>query len=397
MKIFIVGAGGQGGPCASVLARDPAVSRIVLGDLDPSAAARVREKIGSPKIQTEQVDARSERSLAKAAEGADVVIDLVLPEFGEHVMRAALEAGAHYVNTAFYQPFFDQFYKGEPLFLDQEFRDAGLTAVLGCGMAPGFLNVVTRLYADKLDRVESIRLRLAKKKLGAEEMVTPYNPGWSPKQALLDCAEDVYVLEDGKLRILGAYSGLERYAFPEPLGEMLVSHHAHEEPLSMPRFIGKGLRYCDFKYYVAPQPAAFIHAGLASEEPVEVNGALVKPLDLLVKLLPKSGNAFLEEDASKYEELDRLSHVCMMIEMEGEKDGVKRHYRVHLPKMTANGAKLRELFGTALINVALPAVIGAKMAVAGCQKGVISSECLDPHDFLDRFLGTGIPYKWKEL
>jgi saccharopine dehydrogenase-like NADP-dependent oxidoreductase len=128
-----------------------------------------------------------------------------------------------------------------------------------------------------------------------------------------------------------------------------------------------------------------------------VNGVFVKPLDLLVKLLPKSGNAFLEEDPSKYEELDRLSYVCMMIEMDGEKNGAKKRYKVHLPKMTANGAKLRALFGTSLINVALPAVIGAKMAVAGCQKGVISSECLDPRDFMDRFLGTGIPYQWQEL
>ena len=33
-KVLIVGAGAQGAPCASILARDKDVSEIVLGDID---------------------------------------------------------------------------------------------------------------------------------------------------------------------------------------------------------------------------------------------------------------------------------------------------------------------------------------------------------------------------
>jgi len=33
-KVLIVGAGAQGGPCASILARDKDVSEIVLSDID---------------------------------------------------------------------------------------------------------------------------------------------------------------------------------------------------------------------------------------------------------------------------------------------------------------------------------------------------------------------------
>jgi saccharopine dehydrogenase-like NADP-dependent oxidoreductase len=397
MKVFVLGAGGQGGPCASILAKDKDVGDIVLADINLEVARNVKDKIGSEKICIERVDAGDTASIASAAEGADVIIDLVLPEFGENVMQAALKVGAHYVNTAFYQPFFDQFYNGEPLYLDDEFREANLLAILGCGMAPGFINVITRLYADKLDRVDSIKLRLAKKKTGVEEMLSMWNPGWSPKQALLDCVEDVYYVDEGRLKLDSCYSGVESYDFPEPLGEMLVSHHAHEEPLSMSRFIGKGLQYCDFKYYVSPQPAAFVKAGLASEELIKVNDVAVKPLDVLTALLPKPGNAFLDEDPAQYEEADRRSFVCMMAEIEGEANGKPEHYRIHMPKLTANGAKLRELFGTSLINVALPAVIGAKMACDGTGAGVISSECLDPKEFLDRFMATGIPYKWIEM
>ena len=34
MKFLVVGAGGQGAPCASILSKDPEVSEIVLADIN---------------------------------------------------------------------------------------------------------------------------------------------------------------------------------------------------------------------------------------------------------------------------------------------------------------------------------------------------------------------------
>ena len=51
MKVLIVGAGGQGGPCASILARDNTVEEIRLADLDLSVAQKVADKINSAKIK----------------------------------------------------------------------------------------------------------------------------------------------------------------------------------------------------------------------------------------------------------------------------------------------------------------------------------------------------------
>jgi saccharopine dehydrogenase-like NADP-dependent oxidoreductase len=229
-------------------------------------------------------------------------------------------------------------------------------------------------------------------------MLSPWTPGWSPRQALLDCDEPAYVFDESQIKQTAPYSGLETWDFPEPLGEMKVTHHAHEEPLTMPTVIGKGLKYCDFKYYLSPQPAAFVTAGLASKEPVEVNGVQVKPIDLLIKLLPKSENAFLNENPANYEEMDKTQYVCLMSEIKGTQDGAEKTYRIHMPKLTANGGKLYELFGTSLINVALPAVIAAKMAFERkTEAGLIFPEALNAGDFLKRFLDTGIPYEWHEL
>lgn len=400
MKILVMGAGGQGGPCASILTRDNDVTEIRLADIDLGMAEKVKEKIASPKIKTIKVNATNIDDVAKAAEGVDVVIDLVMPWMATYVMKGALKAKANYVNTAFDTPYWDQLSKGQPLALYEEFKAAGLTALLGCGMAPGFLNVLVKLYCDKLDKVKSVKLRLGKKKTGGgkyDDITAPWNPGWAPSQALIDCAMNPYVFRNGNYEEIGPYSEIEEWEFPEPIGKLLVSHHSHEEPYSIPLNIGKGIEYCDFKYYVSHQPAALVSLGLTSDKEIDVKGVKVKPLDVLTSVLPKAGNSFLDEDLKKLNYADKHSFVSMVIEIIGEKDGENVRHHIHCPKMTAPGKKLYELFGTSLVNVALPAVIGAKMTVEGTEKGIIFAEQLNPERFIELFKSTGNPYKWEEL
>ena len=56
-KVLIVGAGAQGGPCASILSRDKDVSEIVLGDIDLELANEVKNKIKSDKITVVKLNA----------------------------------------------------------------------------------------------------------------------------------------------------------------------------------------------------------------------------------------------------------------------------------------------------------------------------------------------------
>ena len=69
-KVLIVGAGVQGGPCASILARDENVSEIVIGDIDEELAQKARDKIGSDKIKAIKLDAGNADHVAEAAEGS---------------------------------------------------------------------------------------------------------------------------------------------------------------------------------------------------------------------------------------------------------------------------------------------------------------------------------------
>src|SRR5512132_2065894 len=80
----------------------------------------------------EHVDARDPASLSAAVEGSDVVVNAADYRLNLDVMRSALGAGAHYVDLG------GLFHvTRQQLELDAEFGDAGLTAILGLGSAPG--------------------------------------------------------------------------------------------------------------------------------------------------------------------------------------------------------------------------------------------------------------------
>lgn len=407
MKLMVMGAGGQGAPCASILSKDPDVAEIKLCDIDVDLLQKVKEKIASPKIKIEKVNATKIEDITSAAMGMDAVIDLVTPTFFTNVMEAAYKANANYVNTAWEEFLFEGFEKddvqlGAKLEMHDEFANKGLTAILGCGMTSGYAsNVIARYYVDKLDTVESIKFRLAKKNTtisDEEEILHPWNPGWNPRQAVLDHVVPSYKFVDGKfIKVEEIFGEPEVWEFPEPIGKTLVSHHSHEEPFSVPHtFAKKGLKYCDFKYYVNKQIAPIIVLGLGQEEKIKVKGVEISPLDVILSFVPEPGDAFLNEDPSKFKHLDETNIVSIMQEIKGVKDGKQITYLIHIPNMNAPRQKLYDAYGTSLVAVALPAAIGAKMAIEGTEKGVITPEKMDPNRFMELMEKGGFEHRWEE-
>jgi saccharopine dehydrogenase (NAD+, L-lysine-forming) len=404
LRVLLLGAGGQGGPCASILAHDPDVEDILLGDINLETAERVQTKINSAKVSVARIDASVPERVAEAAHGKDVVIDLVTPLYYYRVLQGALEAGVHYVNTAFDRFMWDgKMELGKKPKLQDAFQAKGISALLGCGMSSGYTNVLARLYADRLDTVKSVKVRLAKKdtSLGKYgDAVTAWNPGWDPRQALLDFVLPATIFRDGKYEVKEKpFSEIEEWKFPEPIGRMPVSMHAHEEPYSIPlRFSDRGLTYCDFKYYVNMQIAPLISLGLASQEPIDVKGQQVKPLDMVLALTPKPSEGFLNENPADFDHQDETKLTYIMLEVAGKKDGAEKVYTIFIPTMNNPRRKMYALYGTALINVALPAVTGAKMLAKGGQPtGIIYPHDLDPEDFLKTMSNSGYEHKFVEV
>lgn len=403
MKVLLLGAGGQGGPCASILARDPEVREVKIADFNLDRAQKVVKKIGNSKIKAIRLDASDEDAVANEAYEKDAIIDLVSLSLAPIIMRAALKANVHYVNTAFSREFWDfKLEVGKKPLLYEKFVDKNLTALLGCGMSPGYTNILIKHYSEQLDIMRSVKLRLAKKDSSVtenEEIMRPWNPGWNPRIAFMDFVNSVTVFRDNEYKTYDEpFSEIEEFVFPEPLGKTLVALHAHEEPYSMPStFANKQLAQCDFKYYVNKQVAPMVALGFGRIPEVTVKGSTVSPLDVLLELVPKPGDSFFTENQSNFAHLDKTKHVAIVIQIEGIKNGQEKKYNIYIPDMNNPRAKLYELFGCTQINVALPAVIGMKMVVKGAPKGVIFPEQLDSEEFIKLIQSTGYPNHWTEL
>jgi len=401
LKVLVVGAGGQGAPCASILSRDPEVSEIVLADINLELAKKVAGKIRSDKIVTMRVDAGNLEGLLKASKGVNTIINLTLPRFNVNIMEAAFKSGAHYVDSALGNLIWRQLIEKKPLEFDDDFKEAGLTAVIGCGGSPGTTNVLIRYACDKLDSVNEIRCTIGRKRLKeSKDIVKAWNPGWSPDVALDDYADKPVVFEDGEYKTVPPFSGVEEYKFPDPVGPQLVSLHSHEEAVTLPRFIGKGVRYAEFKYPLDVVAGALVKLGFASRDRIDVSGVRVAPREVLLSLVRPPVNNFLAEDENTIVSPSEYSAFIVM-EIKGEKAGDMVKYTLIQRSFGASADEKLKMFrrlGTTRVFVAAPAIVAAKMSIKGdAEKGVIAPECLDPIKFLKMMADMGVPVKFQEI
>jgi saccharopine dehydrogenase-like NADP-dependent oxidoreductase len=174
----------------------------------------------------------------------------------------------------------------------------------------------------------------------------------------------------------------------------------HEEPYLIPKFyLEKGLQYLDFKYPVDKLAGAFIKMGFAGDEPVEVKGVKVVPRDVLMKLVRRPGNRFFAEDAASILESDLvgIAEVSVAGERAGERLTHRISYRFTDGLDHERQRQLFETYGTTMVYVALPAVVGARMCASGqAGHGVISPDSLDPQPFFERMAERGVPFAFEE-
>jgi len=388
LRISVLGVGAQGAVIAKLLSDSPEVSEVVCADVNVERMKRLKDRLKGEKITILKVDATKREDLTKATKGMDLVVN-ALPGFDLEVMDVALASGCHYVDLASNYPVLECI--SEQLRLDEKWRNADLTAVIEMGSTPGVSNVMAKYASDQLDTVEEIHVKCGWRDLGETgTIIKPWSPGWSPEIALLDYANEPIIFENGQLKQVPIFSGVEKYEFPSPVGEATLSWHMHEEPVTLSRFIGKGVRCVDFKYPVDPIAGALIKMNFASRIPVDVKGVKVTPLDVFVKLAPEAPETVEEADAlAQGRESGRV--VCLIVDVSGEKKGKNV---IHSTYTISDTREMFRKFSTTNIDVALPATITALMIVRGDlnAKGVMPPECLPPEPILAELSKRGIEF-----
>ncbi len=329
-KVIIVGAGAQGNVIAGILARAEEVSKIMLVDLDVERAAEVAEYLNSDKIQVDKADASDKDQLVGLfkKDNYDLVVNATLMTFNRQIIEASLEAGSHYIDMAS-----DEFlpekdgkqYLTEQLEYAKEFENKGLMANILAGGDSGLVNVMAKEAVDQLDEVDYIGI----KDYGVVTCDEPVAM-WSFQTYLEDCADKAIYWEDGEYKWAEPFTGEEEYYFPAPLNLTgKVFYHNHEEPLTIPQFIGKPVKYVDFKMG-DPDSATweFLLGGLKlmDEKVVDVKGSRVSVKDVFCKQLPKTLTPKKCIDLVKKKKVQ--SQAVLAVDVKGTKAGKKLHYKM---------------------------------------------------------------------
>ena len=335
MKIIVLGGAGKMG-CIAVqdLAGDQRVEKVVIADYDLEQARAVAEIVNSPKVSIQQVDAADHDSLVGVLQEADVCLNATVYYFNLPVMEACLEAGVCYTDMG---GLFHNTRK--QLKLSGRFAEAGVSAVLGMGSAPGVPNIQARYAADRLDTIEHIRIYDGIKPPPPDDVRFTY----AVPTIVDELTEPPMVYRDGEFIACEPLSEFEDYWFAPPLGLLPMHLSLHSEVATLPvTFRDKGVKECFFKinyWGMAPETVEKVRVladfGFAGRDPVGVKGQSVVPRDMLVAMMadyvPPSTD-FMAPPKNKPP--DWVKEI--VTEVRGTQDGKEITYR--LGTLTCKGA-----------------------------------------------------------
>ena len=235
MRIAVLGAGKQGSRAIKDLLSmgvSPGVEEVLVADFRKEAVDRLLGEVKDERLIGKRVDVTNEDKTAKLLKGYDATINLTWYNLNLEVMRSCLKATSHYTDAG---GLFNK--TREQLELHDDFKDAGLTAVVGCGGSPGHMNVLAKIAADKLDEIDEIHIRL----------------GSGPA---------VYTL--------------------------------HSETATLAKYIGKGCRTVTFKQTIgAEMRDALIKLrdlGLVSKKEIVAGGVKIVPYDVTIDVIEANPN-----------------------------------------------------------------------------------------------------------
>jgi len=327
MKALIIGAGAQGAVISWVFSKSDDVSEIVLGDIDPNRMKDIVETNQSKKLKTERVDASDTNGMAKLMKDGkfDLVVNATLTDFNDNIMEACYEARVNYLDLATSGSFpgGDENMPVEQLKYAKKWEEASLKGLILAGSDAGTTNVMAKEAADELDEVDSIRI----KDYAITESEKPIVL-WQPQTYLEDLSSPAIVWDNGYKK-MPPFSGEEEYDFPSPIcGKGKVYYHSHEEPAVIPKFIGKPVKYVDFKM---GEPElmlwkSIVDLGLMSKDPIEVEGKKIAPRSVFFKLLPPTPKAKELIELVKSGKLK--SRFILTVDVDGKKAGKDLHYQM---------------------------------------------------------------------
>jgi saccharopine dehydrogenase (NAD+, L-lysine-forming) len=271
--------------------------------------------------------------------------------------------------------------------MHDDFRRAGLTAIIGIGSDPGMVNVFCAYARQEIfDRIDYIDIL----DVNAGRHGFPFATNFNPEINLREVQAPAHFWKDGKWRELPALSRGTLYEFPE-IGEQPVFIMDHDELHSLRRFFPEARQirfWMGFGKEYRRHFDVLRNVGMLSHKPVVAETetgetAELVPLKVLKSLLPSPA-----ELAPRYQ-----GKTCIGNLIRGRVDGNRHHVFIY------NILDHRDCFeevGSQAVSYAagIPPVLAAVLLLDGTWRrdGVYNPEQLPPQPFLESLPEFGMSW-----
>ncbi|MFX1575499.1 MAG: saccharopine dehydrogenase family protein, partial [Promethearchaeota archaeon] len=204
-----------------------------LADIREKEGEQLAKRLGS-KASFQKLDVMEFDNLVELLKEYQLVVNNVGPYFmfGDYIPRATIQAGINYVDIC-------DDHDATIMFLNMNkiVKHENLTFLINSGASAGLTNIMAKIGADKLEKVNSVRI------LWFEDTGETIGFGQLAHWSHIAMGKIPQFI-DGKWVDIKALSAREIVDFPKPLGSIPVYFVGHPEPVTIPRYINTNEAIC---------------------------------------------------------------------------------------------------------------------------------------------------------
>ncbi len=388
-RVLIIGAGGVGTVVAHKVAQNSDVFEdIMIASRTKSKCDEIVKAVGNPNIKTAKVDADKVEELMSLFKEfkPDIVINVALPYQDLTIMDACLACGVNYLDTANYEPRDEaKFEYSWQWAYHDRFKEAGLTAILGCGFDPGVTGVYTA-YADKHHFDEIHYLDIVDCNAGDHKRAFATN--FNPEINIREITQNGRYYENGKWIKTKPLEIHQPITYPNigPKESYLLYHEELESLVKNFPTIKRARFWMTFGEEYLTHLRVIQNIGMASIEPINYKGQEIVPLQFLKAVLPDP-----QDLGEQY-----TGETSIGCRIRGIKDGKEKTYYVYNNCSHQAAYKETGMQGVSY-TTGVPATIGAMLFLQGKWKkpGVFNVEEFNPDPFMELLNEQGLPWHEK--
>ena len=373
MKIAVLGAGLMGRAALFYLSSAAGVEKVGIYDIDLNLAQKISKEFGQGLAVAGKLDAKDEEAAAEILSEYDAAISCITYRYNPGLTRAAIKAKCHLVDLGGNNDVVDI-----QRALDSQAIAAGIIAVPDCGLAPGMVAVMVADGVSRLDKTDSVKIRVG----GLPEKPRPslnYQMVFSAEGLINEYWEPCVILENGRKKMVDPMTAVETWEF-DGVGQ-LEAFYTSGGTSTLPDTYGGKIPFLDYKTIRYPGHCQLfrpmLEIGLASREPLDVEGKMVEPRALFKAVLD-SNLSFGEPDL-----------VLVRVTVAGQSNGSGCEFVYEIIDRYDAKSGLTAMMRT----TAFPAAIVAWMAASGKikERGVKPQELVvDPSLFFAELKKRGI-------